>query len=167
MGSGFFAFFLPCTAVPVFRARWRSLWPFSRSAPQEEDPFGGFERACRILNEALQCLQDENYRRAEDLLTHQMPWFYRNRRVLPIRFSNMWLTLHGRIDRIRTIQRWREPWVPSELKRLQRESIGLAEEALRALSGVLSRSGETPTLPVQYPPQAREDARQSARNHGQ
>jgi hypothetical protein len=166
MGWVFFGSFLANLSVPVFGSRWRAVWPFGRNGASE-NPFDGYERVCRALNEALQCVGDENYRRAEDLLTHQMPWFYRNRRALSARFSNMWLNLHAYIERIRMIQRWREPWVAAEMQRLQRESIGLAEEAIRALADALSDRAGAPSLPVQYPPRAREDARQSARSPGQ
>ncbi|MBN1268260.1 MAG: hypothetical protein JXB04_01620 [Kiritimatiellae bacterium] len=91
--------------------------------------------ALDVLAEINECLRRGDFHTAHQYILSHTNWFFLQRLYLPEGFSNAWLMLRHRVNRILTVQRWPHDWAQRDVARLCEECLRLVSTAAEALGG--------------------------------
>jgi hypothetical protein len=92
--------------------------------------------ALDVLAQIDECLRRLDYRTAHEYMLSHTNWFFLHRQYLPVEFSNTWLMLRNRVNRMLTVHGWPHDWAKRDLDRLREESLRLIEKAVVSLGGI-------------------------------
>lgn len=87
----------------------------------------------KVLGEVQDCLRKADYDGAHTCMLTHTNWFFLHRLYLPAEFSNLWLVLRNRVNRMMTVHKWPQDWAQRDVERMRTEALRLVEKAIAVL----------------------------------
>lgn len=90
------------------------------------------QQGVNAIAEIKASLQDEDYRRAHDIILAHNNWFFARKHALPPVFTNQWFLIRTRVYRMATMDVWRKEWIWAEdsLKKMRIETLQQVENTI-------------------------------------